>query len=384
MFKIFLTILISLILPSTVYAQDVHLAGFSFSGNYDQNQQRYPYASKFMQEINNKDVNVMDASLNEALKKITRKDITFRTEQINQGSGNEIALSFSLAEESVEEVKWGKKYLGIYRVVGQILFFDFTQKKVIANFPVMIQHQEIKDTPHNELIRETVFREIYLNKDFEGNIFKAWVAKLDKVAVKQNYNFHLGISSVSLEQETSLQVPAYLLGNTSYETQVAQTFEYLLMASQGVPMIPYTPGQAIKGKMLAKFANGSAYNLTLPEPDYNIEILVRPFKHAVESSGPAKQYVFGSFVTIKVLEPISGKIYLDSKFKNLNYVTVDKDSGIEPENWQSYQTSLRSLFSSLTSQITKRDKEVLSKITQTKDIDKQLEKLEKEVIKKCI
>jgi len=379
-------LLLGLFQSAFANAQDVYYAGFSFIGDSEQNSIRYPVASKLVNEKNTNNLSPLDDLLRNEVNKLKRTDLVLKKEQGKLSSGNSVALSFALNDESIESNKWGGKYLYIYRVVANILVFDFDERKVIADYPVMVQYQDVTDAPRNSDAHEIVLRKIYTDQNFEQNIFKEWVKRLETVSVKPFYKEYLQIRSVKLDDGVYESLPDQLKKPNLYETQVAQLVEFQLSANQGVPLLPFASGQSITNQdrgMVAKFSDGNTYKLKLPEAGYVIDLLVRPFKIASEVNNGIKQNAYGSFITMKVLEPGLNTIYLDSKFKNINYVAYSNNSDTQLDTWQAYQTSLRALFSNLTKQISIRNKEALSKITQTPDIDKQLSSFN-EVLKKCM
>lgn len=386
--KIFKFLLLLCLFQSTfAHSQDVYFAGFSFIGDNDQNGIRYPVASKLINEKNVNNLSLLDDLLRNEVNKLKRTDLVIKKEQGKLSSGNSLALSFALNDESIESNKWGGKYLYIYRVVANILVFDFDERKVIADYPVMVQYQDVTDIPRNSDGHEAVLRKIYTEQNFEQNIFKEWVKRLENVSIKPFYKEYLQIRSVKLDDGVLELLPEQLKKPNLYETQVAQLLEFQLSTNQSVPLLPFAAGQSITDQdrgMLAKFSDGNTYKLKLPEPAYVIDLLVRPFKTVSEVNNGIKQNAYGSFITMKVSQPDLNKIYLDSKFKNINYVAYSDNSDTQLDTWQAYQTSLRALFSNLTKQISIRNKESLSKITQTPDIDKQLSSLLNEVLKKCM
>lgn len=364
-------------------AQDLYFAGFSFSGDYAQNQQRYPEAESLQNEKRPDGVNVLDAALATQLKALHRSDITLKSDLGDMTSGNATALAFALDQESVEDDKMGSQDLYIYRVIASVLVFDFQTKTVVADFPAMVQFQDLGAPGRTDADNRAVFRRIYLEPDFGANIFAEWVRRLSVVRINNSYSAHLAVHSVTIEPEAQAKLPDALKQNDAYATQVAQTFEYSLASKQNVGILPYTSGQAIGAKMVARFANGNSYDLSLPKPDFTIDIRVRAFRAAKAETNATDQYVFGSFITLAVQQPDLQKTYVHADFKNLNFVVLDKSSAVAPDAWQGYQTSLRELFNVLADQISRPDEKVLADMTKAPDIDTQLAGF-KEVVNKCM
>jgi hypothetical protein len=101
-----------------------------------------------------------------------------------------------------------------------------------------------------------------------------------------------------------------------------------------------------------------------------------------ELIGNRENIAFGSFITLKLESEGLHKVYVDSKFKNINIVTLDRTERIVLDKWSSYQISQRALFSKLAKQISIRDKDVIGEMSPSPDIDNQLMAFQ-EVLKKC-
>ncbi len=387
MTKFFKTLFfICLLNPLLCLAQDVYFAGFTFVGDHSQKNIRYPYAAKIFEQKAGGGVDLLSNTLFNEIKNFKRSDVILKQELGSLKSGNSLSLAFALNDESIESNRWNGKYLYIYRVVASILIFDFGEKKIIANYPVMVQFQDLVDAPRSDVDHDNAFNKIYLDTGFDKNIFKEWVRKLESATIRPSYKEYLQIRSVNLEPEALAVIPDELKQGNVYATQVAQLLEFLLSANQGVPLLPFTTGQSIadtKNGMIARFVDGAEYQLKLPPPGFVIDIIVRSFKHAAISANGIKQNAYGAFVTLKVEEPEFKRVILDTKFKNINYVNFSEASDTQIDNWQAYQTSLRGLLSTITKQISLRNKDVLEKITQEKGVEKNLSSFH-EIIKKCI
>ena len=138
----------------------------------------------------------------------------------------------------------------------------------------------------------------------------------------------------------------------------------------------------LKKGLIARFSDGIEYDLTLPDADFVVDMLIREFKNANVDKEKFVVKIFGAFITLKVSEPLSGKTYLDSKFNFKNELVIPKSENFKILNiWDVYQRTQDALFSKLSKQISLKD-DKLKEITKTKNIKKQLTDFE-EVIKKC-
>jgi hypothetical protein len=350
-------------------------------GNADQND-RYPVGAKLYSKNNE----VLNKKLYESLKLLKRNDLNIIKSDLGAiKSGNALSLAFALSDERVERLAEKDGVYSFYRVLAEVLVFDVIEKKVITNFPAAIQYQVFTKTTPTRQDDEREFEKIYLDTSFDGSIFNEWVSRLEQINLKEAGVRHLQIRDVSLEDSVVNQLPFNLKNNDIFKAQTAQRLEFQLSSNQNVPILPYTIGQLGNKKLgiLGRFSDGVRYELKLPDPDYVIDLLVREFKSAKVEEKNFDGYVYGAFITLKVIEPVTESIKLESKFNFKNELTFQKSAQVQILNdWDVYQRSQDMLFSILSKQISKRDDKEIAKITSTVNIKDQFKEFE-EIIKKC-
>ncbi len=366
---------------SSAYTQNLYFAGFTFIGTANQGD-RYPVAKKIFTNNNE----IINKKLYESIKNIKRDDLNIIKSDLGSlKNGDALALAFALSDERVERLAEKDGVYSFYRVLAQVLVFDVLEKKIVTNFPAAVQYQVYTKKLPSKLEDEKAFEKIYLDLTFDGSIFKEWSNRLEQINIKESGVRHLQIRDVTLDPATINQLPQALKENNIFVTQTAQRFEFQLATNQNVPILPYTSGQLGNKKLgiLGRFKDGVSYELKLPEPDYVIDILVREFRNTKLEENNYDGYVYGAFITLKLSEPNTGNVKVDSKFNFKNELTFDKSSSIVILNdWDIYQRAQDMLFSNLTKQISKRDDIELAKITNTPDIKNQFKQFE-EIIQKC-
>ena len=372
-----------MLMTMEVQAQDLYFAGFAFVGNKAQAQTRYPVASELFKQ----DPIALNKPLNEALKKLKRSDINIiKSESGSLKSGNAVGLSFGLVNERTERLVDKGEYQSYYRVLAEILVFDFSagEGRVIANYPVSVEyHVESKDLP-TTLEDKRAFQSIYQELGSDQSIFAAWVSRLDQVKIARGKNtIRLKIRNVDLDQAVINQLPDELKANNTFATDTAQRLEFQLVSNQQVPVLPYTGGEAIGNAMLIRFAD-TDFQLKLPEPDFVIDVLVREFKRAsVEQKNVYDAYIYGAFVTLKVLEPISGNVKFESKFNYKSQIQIPKTYNLKVlSDWSIYARYQDKLFNAITRQISERNDQALAEITNTPNIKDQMKSFEN-IINQC-
>lgn len=362
-----------------VYAKDLYFAGFSFLGNADQDF-RYPVAVNLFDTNNTVFKNPLDT----ALKKLNRNDINLIYDLGKISSGEALAISFALTDEVIERFSTKDGVTNAYKIFAQILVFDFNEKKVITNFPVLVQNETITSGIPSSDYDFEIFQQMYLDTNFAGSIFNQWVKKLQDVKILNSSTLHLQLRNVELDTAVLSQIPDSLKNKNLLKVRSAQKLEYHISSKQNVPILPFTIGQIgnFKKGLIARFSDGIEYDLTLPDADFVVDMLIREFKNANVDKEKFVVKIFGAFITLKVSEPLSGKTYLDSKFNFKNELVIPKSENFKILNiWDVYQRTQDALFSKLSKQISLKD-DKLKEITKTKNIKKQLTDFE-EVIKKC-
>ena len=95
----------------------------------------------------------------------------------------------------------------------QITCFDFDDKKLISNFPAMLQYQDIVEEKRSAEDHYEVFERIYLDTDaVSTSIFREWVRRLNSITIKQNYSAYLQLTDVVLDPELKAQIIAQIHG----------------------------------------------------------------------------------------------------------------------------------------------------------------------------
>lgn len=377
---LFLFVFFFLILSNTVFSKNLYFSGFSFMGNSDQNF-RYPVADNLFKENNL----IFKEPLDKALTKLTRGDLNLIYDLGTIAEGEAIAIAFSVFDETIERFSTKEGVTNAYKIFAQILVFDFNEKKVITNFPVLVQNETFTSSVPNAQYDFNILKSMYLDVDSDASIFKRWVEKLDTINISNPGTIHLKLRNVLLDEEVKNQIPSSLSQNELLRIRSAQKLEYHISSKQNVPILPYTLGQIgnFKSGLIARFSDSLEYNLSLPDADYVIDLLVREFKNVTVDRGKFEVKIFAAFITIQVLEPLTETIYMNSKFNFKNELIYPKSENLKILNeWDVYQRSQDALFSKFAKQISQRDTKGMKEITNNSDIKSQLTKFEG-VINKC-
>jgi len=87
-------------------ASEALFAGFSFTGQWNQRADLYPYASALVEEVGENGLNPLDSALMDSMRGFNSSNLTLvYQQQKNASAGTPVTLAFGLGGESVEEVK---------------------------------------------------------------------------------------------------------------------------------------------------------------------------------------------------------------------------------------------------------------------------------------
>jgi hypothetical protein len=192
------------------------------------------------------------------------------------------------------------------------------------------------------------------------NIFDEFIETLTAAELNLNVNRRLQVTDVSVGEEVKTQLPPEFRTDTAALAEsLGREFSSKLSANQNIPVLPFTKtkGYAIGNVMAMRFANQSVLNLKIPEPDYEIRLdlkkLVR-IEYGKVAAGTT--YIYGSYLHVNVVEPLSGRSFLDRtiKFGAIKKVPATQRS---VDDWSAYQDSLSGLIHEFSAAISSPDKD---------------------------
>ena len=147
--------------------------------------------------------------------------------------------------------------------------------------------------------------------------------------------------------------------------------------------MPYGKDRTSRTIML-RFEN-SQREIKLPNPDFHIHLTIRGFKSILfNESNIDEQWIYGSYVNIKIIQPDLNEVYFDENFKNGLNVEFSKRSTENKESfeWIFYIDSLKVLFDNFSKQTVEIDKKWLKSASGNKKIKNGFKKISS-VYEKC-
>ena len=356
----------------------VFYSGFSFSNNFESNQNYAKYTSSIIKEIDSKTkINIISLTLLNTIKNFKFKKISLDTENLldfRKYPDNAIVMSVVLQNEefSQEYNSSTKLYSGFYDAYFEILFYDFSDKNLIASIPFDF---EIKMLYENKFNKEEVIKRIK-NFYLKDKPFRELSRKIDSFEIKRKYDRRIGITSVNIEQRALDIVPLDLKKNKdSLKNLIAQIFSKRLSLHHNVAIVPYTEGQSIGKVMKMRFVDtNEIYNINIANPDYHIHVNLKGFKKVLARTSEVENlFLYGSFIDLMIFQPDLNKIYFSETLRGVTNVKIPK-SQTDVNDWRKYNYNLEVLFDNFSKNIIKQDNKWIKKATKNK-IKKDLKKL---------
>jgi len=349
---------------------DVYYSGFSFSNTYDSNKSYAKYTADLIQEKNSDTgIDIISSKLLKTIKEIKFDKIKLDTDNLLDFSkypDEAIVMSVVLQhEEFTEEFNYSSGiYNGFYDAYFQILFYDFSDKSLIASIPFDFEIPILSEDKFNKDKILNRIRDFYLN----DNPFNELGEKINKFNIKRKYDRRIGVNNVTIQDKSFEVMPANSINNQNYiKNLIAQTFSKRLSMHHNVALVPYMEGQAIGGTMKLRFVQtDEIYSIQLPNADYHIDINLKGFKKVLAKTSASEDlYLYGSFVDLKIFQPDLDKIYFNEGLRGVTKIKIPKDQ-TDVNDWRKFYYNLEILFNNFSKNIIKQDKKWMKEVTKNK------------------
>ena len=375
---LYFTILLIFCTSSNSLAKsNVIYGGFSFGSILPENT-----LTKYVHDRSNGQ-SMIDKALLNAVKKINNKsfDVSFDLLKDGLSEDDQNVLVLVLDDETINYITIAGDNLTRTDIIlnFQVIFFNAKNNYLNASIPIEVTKvlNSSKPLSQERLINE--LQEIYKNE-----VMKYFVQLVDKFELKNKYNNRIGVTKVIFEEKAKTFISENKKNNDIFKkNKFAKSLSSYLSFNNNIAVVPYSQDRTSSSIMI-KFENSSR-EIKLPDPDYHIHLTIRGFKSILFDEGNIdEQWIYGSYVNIKLIQPDLDKIYFDEKFKNGLNVEFSKRSTNNKESfeWIFYLDSLKILFDSFSKQTIKLDKKWLKNANDSKKIKKSFKQLN-EIYEKC-
>lgn len=373
------------LLPFAAHAQsaEVALAGLAYSGDAASLAQRFPFSIAY-----EKALKAGGAPAYAALREATAKAPPQKFRLVGQidelkGRDQAIAVALVIGSETVSVEQFGGLSKLFVLIRAQALFFDFKAMAVVRAYPISFGHIDVFDHKPTEAEIAVRVRGVYEGIGGKPGIFTRFASTLAGASLPATTSRTLQITRVSIKPEASASIPEYLRGSaTVTETWAADIVGEALSTRGGVPIVPYAKGYAVGNVMAMRISDGDVFNLRLPKADYEIGVELTNLRKVKYGSAVAgESFIYGSYASLRIEEPVSGKVYLDTALKN-GEVKVVPATQSYVDDFPAFYDSVNGLFVKLAETIDGRDAKWVKTAAAATDIDKQINNT-RELFKLC-
>jgi hypothetical protein len=352
---------------------EIALAGMAFSGDAASTVQRFPYSVAYEKELLSAGKPVYRAILDSVAR--TPQDQFKFVLQLDDLKGRDqaIAVALVIGSETVSIERLGAFNKLFVLIRGQALFFDFKSMAVIRSYPISFGHIDVFDrTPTESEIKDRV-RGVYEGAAGKPGIIARFGSTVAKASLPQATSRYLQVSSVVLKPEALAAIPAYISSDIKIaETWAADLVSEAISTRAGVPVIPFSKGYAVGNVMSMRVSDGTVYELKLPKPDYEITVemsALRKIKYGEAAAGTS--FIYGSYATIKIEEPLSGKVYINTALKNGEIKLVPSTQNYT-DDFPAFYDSVNGMFVKLSQAFDGKGNAWVKTAAAATDIEKQI------------
>lgn len=386
-----LTGLFLLLMAAThaVWAQqpvEVALAGFAYSGSASTIASRFPYSQRY-EESRKATGTPIGQGLFRALVTATPAHLKI-VSQIDELKGRDqaIAVALVIGSETVSREQFGDRMHKLTVLIrGQTMFFDFKSMNVVRAYPISFAYIDLFDhAPSPDEIMARV-KLVYEGANEKPGLLARFTNNVAQAEIPAQVPRFLQVTSIAVKPEALDALPPSIKSEPgAAETWAADLVSEALSTRTGVPIVPYAKGYAIGNVMSMRVSDGTVWELKLPKPDYEIIASLNGFKKVKfnEVQGGATSFIYGAYADLRIVEPLSNKVYLNSALKN-GETRVIPASQPYVDDFPHYYDAINQLFVKLALAMNgKSDEKWLKSAAAAKDIDQQIAQT-KELIKLC-
>ena len=365
------------IVPSN--AAEVAFAGFAYSGDHQSITARFPYSKRFEATLKTPGMNGL---LQQALVSVHPQDysLTSRIDEL-KGRDQAVAVALVMTNETVSTELIGGVHKLFVQLRGQALYFDFKSMTILRAYPFSFAYLDTLSAVPTDKNKDASVANVYLGTNGKLGIIGRFSQALTTATLPTSVSRFVQVSSVAIGDDARMAFPTQY-ENGAAEAWVADTFSEAIANRMGIPILPYSSGYAIGNVMSMTVADGTVYSLKLPEADYKFSLNVSKLKKVVfDEQAAGKSLIYGSYLTLKLEEPLSSHTYLNGQFKN-GEAKVVSAMQLNTDDFPAYQDSMRGLFTKLSGVIAGDGNPWLKSAASGNDIDAQI-LATRELLKSC-
>ena len=361
-----------------VYAEplSVTLAGLAYSGDAASLEQRFPYSREYERELEKSGERAY-GRIQANLSVNPSQHLKIEQGMLDELKGRDQAIVTSLVvnSETVSVENFGKLRKLFVLIRGQALFFDFKSMTVVRSYPVSFAFIDVFDHEPTQQEIYTRVKSVYEGAAGKPGIFARYAGVLANATLPTQVPRLLKVTQVKLAADVMQSLPAYLKSEPGMaETWAADMVSEAISTRAGVPLIPYSQGYAVGNVLPMRVADGTVFNLKLPEPDYAITVDLTGLKKVKFGSVAAgESFIYGTYAKFRIEQPLLGSTWLDTALKN-GETKVVPSTQTWVDDFPAFYDSWNGMFTRLATAIANKDMSWVKAAAAAPDIEAQISK----------
>ena len=361
---------------SAVQAQPtpVTLAGLAYGGDAASLEQRFPHSRAYERELERSGERAF-GRIQANIAAQPAQNLQLETGLLDQLKGRDQAVVSSLVvnSETVSIEQFGRLHKLFVLIRGQALFFDFKSMTVLRSYPLSFAYIDVFDHAPTQAEVYARVRQVYEGAAGKPGIFGRYAGVLASATLPTQVPRLLKVTQVKLDAAVLDSLPAYLKSEPGMaETWAADMVSEAISTRAGVPLIPYSQGHAVGNVLPMRVADGTVFNLKLPEPDYAIHVdLTGQKKVKFGAAAAGESFIYGTYAKLRIEQPLLGKAWLDTALKN-GETKVVPATQTWVDDFPAYYDSWNGLFTRLATAIATQDMSWVKAAAAAPDIQAQI------------
>lgn len=373
---------------SSAYASPltVNFAGVALVGDRSMAPQRFPYLHAISkQKISG--ISLFDHYMITELKKTTFQNLSLNFGLSNSDHGYLSAAVGILSEDlKVTPHPQGHGYLNEARLTMQLMVVDYKTKQLIWVAPIknsQLAWESKKKPSQSEVL---VHYKKIISGEFRNNgyIFSDLAKQVSKLNLKLSLNNSIQVTKVTVLDDAKQTIRSYEKDPSYISNWLGQSLTNMMSSTLGVTMLPYLNDHLIGRRMALSFSDGEVFTFNIPEPDYEVQLTLRGLRSSSIKKGPVKHF-FGhaSYHKIKLIEPFSQTVYLDTKFKYAQTSSFQLTGNETGYYWDDYTNSILMFYKTFSENLNKPKSKWLKQTTNGKLSSSDVKKIRSQIIERA-
>lgn len=356
-------------------ATQVYFAGLAYIGNASNMGVAAPYASSIINSPAT--LAKYNSLLQSAVGKVNIEDVSFLSGLGNSKSGNALSIALAITEEQFQAEKTGSGYFAVKATTfGQIVLFDFTEKRIISTVPFVTSYT---DSPKkiDATYKRQIYKTVYYDQSKKINLINEFSSRLADVNFDKPFNsWNIKVRSVAQTANAEKYLVKYKVDKEAFNTRVASQFSAAMSKRLGIPVLPYTKGQAIGGAMAMRFENADAVQFELPPADYFVDLKLLGFNKKIMKE--TDNLIYPSFIAglrVSIGDLGFDELLYSEKAQSGRVLKLPKK--LQVNEWNELKNSLTVLSDEFCAQLAKPNKKWFKEKMFSKKSFKKIQKISK-------